>query len=185
MLGNYYGESKREPGPIDPVEPEIAEKVAMMQQQPTKEEVEEAITRIEYYRDAWVEDFNVLKTAYLALMEEVERDKINRGNRYRLIQRVADDRIEIEKLKADNQALQDSLVEQRRRMSKECDSLLDRIAGYQQAAMEEMKRLKEENQGLRAQIDALKWSIRNPPTTGGGSNFPPEVSTGTNIEALP
>ena len=46
-----------------------------MSDQPTKAEVEDAITRIEYYKDAYIEDCNVLHNAYLAQGEDLARLK--------------------------------------------------------------------------------------------------------------
>lgn len=117
--------------------------------------------------------------AYLALREEVDEADRRAGAATRYLERIretqaaSDDWLrkakeqwgvhentsfdvvweECLQLKADNQALQGSLVEQRRRMQDEYDGLLDRMAGYRKADADEIKRLKEENQELKAKIE--------------------------------
>ncbi|MDR4483878.1 MAG: hypothetical protein R3B95_11805 [Nitrospirales bacterium] len=48
----------------------------------------------------------------------------------------------------------------------------------------EIQQLQADNQALKAQITSLKWAIRNPSVIGGGDNFPPQQSDGTNIERI-
>ena len=72
-----------------------------MRPKPTREEVADAITRIEYYRDAWVEDFNVLKNAYLAQEEELDRLQLDPSQRFHIHALGS----HIDSLQAENKAL--------------------------------------------------------------------------------
>ena len=83
-----------------------------MSDQPTKAEVEDAITRIEYYKDAYIEDCNVLHNAYLAQGEDLAAECIRYGKLAQLYRQQGEDMVDVlkqrDQLKAENLELKSS-----------------------------------------------------------------------------